>query len=158
MYFNLKDGSDSNLKGEVGEIIAKYHLKQSISTKQFYFGIINKSNLKPEQTLFLKENWKSLDLIELSSLTIYEVKTRKFFNHKLDSIQNKIVITPHFLSLCDKARELGFLVKVVEITFFDDWKYGIEVNDFNKDKFWVHRPRPSGWERQLKNKNTALKC
>lgn len=152
MYGNIKDGNDTNLKGEIGEIIAKYQLKKAFSTKQFYHSILNKFNLMEEHYQFLKDNWKSFDFVDPSSLTIYEIKTRKYFKGKLSGIKNKIVITPNFNKLCEEAHSLGFLVKVVDITLFDDWKYGIKIKDFNKEDFWVHRPRPSGWTRQLKSK------
>jgi hypothetical protein len=152
MYFNLKHGDNTNLKGEVGEIIAKHHLNDIFSTKEYWYTIINKFNLNVEQKTFLTNNWKSFDLIDLKSLTIYEVKTRKYFSKMLQGVKNKIVITPSFKKVVSKAIELGFIVKVVEITLFSDWKYGINIKEFNFDYFWVHNPRPSGWERQRKNK------
>ena len=36
MYENIRDGNDTNLKGEIGELIAKHKLKSAFSTKQFY--------------------------------------------------------------------------------------------------------------------------
>ncbi|MAF13567.1 MAG: hypothetical protein CMI53_01605 [Parcubacteria group bacterium] len=151
MYENIKTG-DNNLKGEIGEVIANHFLKKPISTKRFWSSILNNFNLESEQSLFLKENWKSFDLIDLESLTIYEVKTRNFFHGKLKGVKNKIVITPNFSKLCKTARTLGFSIKIIEITLFSDWKYTWAVKDFNHDDFWVHRPRPSGWERQSRKK------
>ena len=34
--------SDANLKGEVGEVITKHHLKEAIFTKQFHHTILKK--------------------------------------------------------------------------------------------------------------------
>jgi len=149
---NLKEG-DTNIKGEVGEVIAKHHFKGTFSTREYFYTIVNKFNLKEEQADFLRNYWKSFDLVDLRSLIIYEVKTRKDFKGRLKGVKNKIVITPNFSRLCEEARKKGFFVKVIDITLFDNWEYSIKTRDFNKAEFWVHRPRPSGWERQSKSKN-----
>jgi len=154
MYAHLNN-NDTNLKGEVGEIIAKYYLKEAIFTKQFHHTFLNRFNLEKEKLDFLVRNWKSFDLVDPVSSTIYEVKTRNFFNRKLKGIQNKVVITPNFIELYERATSLGFSMKVVDITFFSDWKYGIIIREFDKSAFWVHRPRPSGWERQRRRNNTS---
>ena len=156
MYHNLKEDNNANLKGEIGEIIANYHLKETIYTKKFHYNILNRFNLNLKQISFLKENWKSFDLVDPLKLIIYEVKTRKFFKKKLKGVKNKIVITPNFSKLCEKANLLGFLVKIIEITLFSDWGYGITIKEFDKEDFWVHRPRPSGWARQKKTQARKL--
>ena len=147
MYGNLRDDQNSNLKGEVGEIIAKHHLKSCISTRNFDVNRLHRFALESEQINFLKENWYSFDLIDPQSKIIYEVKTRKYFHKKLVGIKNKIVITPNFNKISEQAQQLGFSVKLLEITLFSDWNYGIIIKDFNPQYFWVHLPRPSGWER-----------
>ncbi len=151
MYGNIKNGPDGNLKGEVGEVIAKFAIKKAISTREFHYTILKEVGFNHEQVSFLQENWKSFDLIDLEKSTIYEVKTRKYFNSKLRAEQNKPEISPHFLTVAERALILGFKIKVVDVTFFSDWKYGIEINEFNKNKFRI-RQRLSGWARQLKSK------
>ena len=146
MYFNLKHGTNTNLKGEIGEVIAKHHLKDAISTREYWHTIVDKQKISLNQKEFLKDNWKSFDLINLKSLEIFEVKTRKFFNKKLKGIKNKIVITPNFSKLCNKSKDLGFVIRIIEITLFDDWKYGVNIKDFDNNDFCVHKPRLSGWE------------
>ena len=155
MYHNLKDGPNTNLKGEIGEIIAKHHLDSVFSTKEYWHNIVEKFDLSLNQKEFIKTNWKSFDLVDLKSRIIYEVKTRKFFNNKLKGVKNKIVITPNFSRLCDEAKNLGLCVKVFEITLYKDWRYGFNIKDFNHHDFWVHRPRPCGWIRSMQKTKTT---
>jgi hypothetical protein len=129
MYFNLKHGQDNNLKGKVGEVIAKNHLKKVLATRNYNSRILDKFNLDHNQLEFLKKNWKTLDLIELNSLTIYEVKTRKYFYGNLKGIKNKIKISKNFKEICKKAKELKFNLKFIDIIFFSDWKYSINIKD-----------------------------
>lgn len=151
MYGNVKEDNNANLKGEIGEAIAQHHFNTALRTKQYHHNVLKRFNLTLEQSNFLIQNWTSFDLIDLETLTIYEVKTRKFFNRKLRGLKNRIVITPNFGELCEKAKVLGFEIKLIEITLFDNWKYGLLIKDFDSNHFWVHNPRPSGWERQKKN-------
>ena len=48
MYGYLNE-SDANLKGEIGEVIAKHYLKEAIFTKQFTCTILKNFNLNKEQ-------------------------------------------------------------------------------------------------------------
>lgn len=151
MYGNLKE-EDTNLKGEIGELIAKYNLKGAILTRHFHYNILKKFNLKPEQLNFLIENWKSFDLIDPASLIIYEVKTKNFFFGNLKGVQNKTIVSLNFIKLCQEAISLGFSIKSVTITLFSNWKYGLVIKEFNEKDFWVHQNKPSGWKRWLEKK------
>jgi len=152
MYDNLKRTKNNELKGDVGEIIAKHHLDGAISTKQKTSSVLKKFNLSPIQIKFLSENWNSFDLIDPQTSTIYEVKTKNYFYGNLKGVKNKKVISPNFLQLYEEAISLDFSFKVVMITFFSDWKYGLEVKVFDKKDFCVCKKK-SGWSAWEKKKN-----
>lgn len=158
MYQNLKR-SDHTLKGEIGEIIAKYSLGGAISTKQNTKYILRKFNLKPEQLEFLERNWNSFDLIDPKSSIIYEVKTKNYFYGNLKGVGNKEVISSNFVKLLDEAMALGFSFKSVSITLYSDWRYGIQVKEFKKKDFSIC-DKKNGWASWLlrkQEKNLGLR-
>jgi len=152
MYKNLKN-DDFNLRGEVGELIAKYELPGSFRTKDVnknYLKYLNKNNkINKPLTDFLHNNWSSFDLIAFEKdeigvvrhVTLYEVKTRKYFFSKLTKVFYKDKVTKNFLRICDEALNMGMGVKHVQITFFEDWKYGFKIKDFSTDNFLLDKRR-----------------
>ncbi|HIH43381.1 TPA: hypothetical protein HA246_07105 [Candidatus Woesearchaeota archaeon] len=140
MYLQLNNCHDS-LKGEIGEVIAKSVIKNSFRAADANKNLLDQYPINPEQKKLLLDNWFYLDLINIidDKVTLYEVKTKKYFYKQLTRTQMRYKISKPFLDFCNKAIELGITLKFVQITLFEDWKCGIIIKDFKEKDFFVDK-------------------
>jgi hypothetical protein len=145
MYGDLKRCQPNEMKGDIGEIIAWHYLNRISRPKHDQIDIINKSKFNDKQKSFLKENWRSLDLIDLENSIIYEVKTKNYNYGKLKGVKNKPSVSEKFIPVMEKAKELGFETKLVFITFYTNWRYGLEIKEFRRSLVCPYKNK-SGWQ------------
>jgi len=135
------------IKSEVGEVIAKHrvpylHLrreyKQDYLDQRFPFGFIPLSVKE-----FIKKYWFSIDAFrfvsenyQFSNIEFYEIKVRNYY----PNLRKEAYIpdmTKRELDIYEKAIKAGFIVKVIIIWFYDDWRYDIVIKDFNPRDFKI---------------------
>ena len=140
MYLQLNNCHDS-LKGEIGEVIAKSVIKNSFRAVDANKSLLDQYAINAQQKKLLLDHWFYLDLINITDdkVTLYEVKTKKYFYKQLTRTQMRYKISKQFLDFCNKALALGIDIKFVQITLFEDWKCGIIIKDFNKNDFFVDK-------------------
>lgn len=149
LMYNLKRGRGT-YKGIIGECLFKITRKYLILTKFFnknkYLEIFGKNFTEIEKK-FIKENWYSLDSIEISfsknkKVTLFEIKTlNDFYYKKIGGINRLPIFTESTIQIYKKALELGFDVKVAIIWLKKDWDYDIEIIDFDKCKYLIDSPK-----------------
>lgn len=145
MFASIK--SNQNLSGEIGEIIAKHHILKSVKTSETYVeAFIQKYDytLKSEEKDFLKNHWKNIDLVRINhkqELEIFEIKSKKYFygKLKLPFLFHKDKITKYSLEAYQKAKDLGIKTYLVQITLFENWRYGLLIKDFNFKNIWIDK-------------------
>lgn len=151
MYNLLNQGG--TFKGLIGEAMFKLTRNNAYMTRFHSFEFINyrfNDKLSKEQLEFLKENWYSLDVIEISNsglITLFEVKTQNYLNFK-QGYQHKI--TKNCYYLYSTAKELGFVVKVARVQLMGDWNYRVLIDDLDYVFFNVDRPKK--YDKQYRSK------
>ena len=161
MYFNLKD-EGSNLKGEVAEVIAKNKIKNCFRTKEVSKEIIDKLGfkIKPEIKEFLEKYWYSLDLFRFVlnekeiavNLELFEVKSQNFYSKKLKRVYYLLNLTKKTSEIYKEAKEKGFIVKLVKVIFFYNWKYCVRIKDFELEDFVINDGSESFIKKFLRKK------
>lgn len=138
---------NQNVIGPLGELIACYHIpgsKRTITWSHTFFNIAkSRGAISSQQYDFMIKNYRSFDLIRLRKniLEVFEVKTRKTYEKKLGWLWSKEKITENSLNAYREAETLGIITKLVIVRFHPNWKYSLEVTDFDKVNFWVDRRR-----------------
>ncbi len=137
-----------NLKGEIGEIIAKRILWYAHRTKDFTFDyFIEKCNfeLNEEQRSFLQKYWNTIDLFRLllennqvKQIIIFEVKCCNFYTDREKIKHPFMPLTSRTYEMILEAQKLGFITKFVKVTFFENWRIGMTVTDFSMKDFYIH--------------------
>ncbi|MBU4502397.1 MAG: hypothetical protein KKA79_07405 [Nanoarchaeota archaeon] len=141
--YNLKKGKGT-FKGNIGECMFKLTKKKLFLTrfhsKYKVLNLISKF-LSFEQKSFLKNNWFSLDGIELvdSKIIIYEIKTKNRYRKRL---KYRPKTTSNTLDLYNHAIQLGFIVKIVFVWLEKDWDYSLEFKDFNPSILHCDKSKP----------------
>ena len=101
--------------------------------------------LTAKQIMFIKENWSSLDSLEIcfengkKEVRLYEIKTKNEYNKKLSFKQK---ISEYSLSLYEYAKTIGFSVYFAEVFFKNDWNYDIKIIPFDVNFFCIDQPKP----------------
>jgi hypothetical protein len=132
---------DDNVRGNIGEEIARSIILGSIRCQTRNSSIINNFKININQKKFLEKFWKYLDIVryDKGKIEIFEVKTRKYIF--LKNIWKKHSISPFMLELYTRALFLGFEIKVFEITFLENWNYKYIVKPYNKSLFSLSKTR-----------------
>jgi len=152
--FNLKKQSN-NLKGEIGEVIAKRKIKYVFRTKELHPEFLEKdifpfNEMSKEIRGFLKEYWYTIDLFRTLkdregnlNLELFEVKIINYYSRFLRTFHKIPKITSSSLDVYKKAIARGFKVKLVKIIFFDNWRYNVIIKDFDPRYFIIQdKPYP----------------
>lgn len=145
MYGNLKRCNPNEMKGDIGEIIAWHNLGRISHTKNERKECIIESNLNKRQKDFLMENWNSFDLVDLEKSIIYEVKTKNYSYGKLKGVKNKPPVSKKFIKLLEEAKALNFEFNLVSVTFYSNWRYGIEIKGLERSSI-CSCEKKSGWK------------
>ena len=141
--FNLKK-CDPNLKGELGEVIARFHLKYAFkpSDETVFEKMIKRRKIDKEKLKFLESNRWTIDLIKLDlnqdclkNIIIYEVKLINYPQHP--DYPKALKITSNEINVLKTAQKMGFDVKIIKILLFDNWRYDIRVHDFQSQRFII---------------------
>ena len=138
--YNLKT-SNYNLRGKIGELIAK-SFAGGIRTVEFspYYFCKNLKLFENQKTILFK-HWKSIDLIDfkqddfrnVKEIIISEVKTIS----QERSYKKHLEITQESLNAYREARTVGIIVKVIKIILQDNWNYTISIKDFDENDFYI---------------------
>lgn len=144
--YNLKEGKGT-FKGTIGECMFKLTNDKVVITKFFnkdkYFFIFGKY-FDSNQLQFLKENWYSIDAIEIMFLEgktqflLYEIKTRNKYAKKL-SYKPKMTEASHILY--SSFRDYGFIPKLVTVWLHDNWEYIIEIENLHEGLYCIDKPK-----------------
>src|SRR3989344_4219607 len=128
MIYDLRRFNGS-FKGTIGECMFKITNDKVVITKIFnkwkYFTIFRKY-FTTDQEKFLKENWYSIDAIEIDytrenkRIILYEVKTKNTYAN-LRKWPHKV--TQSTVDIYRKSTEIGFIAKMVTVWFHPDWNY-----------------------------------
>ncbi|MFA5173982.1 MAG: hypothetical protein WC438_02255 [Candidatus Pacearchaeota archaeon] len=146
--YNLKEGKGT-YKGIIGECLFKLTRRYLILTKFFnrvkYLEIFSWFFDEPKIT-FLKENWYSIDAIELDYKNkkpiLFEIKTlNDFYYAKLNGINRIPLFSQSTIDIYKKALDLGFEIKIAKIWLKKDWNYNVEITDFEDTNYIVSKPR-----------------
>ena len=130
-----------SFKGIITECMFKLANKKVVITKFFnkekYFNIFGRCFNK-EQEEFLRDNWYSIDGIEIQvsngrrKLILYEVKTKNaYYADKEEWNSLKITANTHNMYLESKA--LGFEPYLALIWILKDWKFDVEIKEFESE-------------------------
>ena len=144
--FDLKRGGGS-FKGIIGECMFKLTNKNVVITKFFnknkYMAVFRR-HFTPIQQEFLFENWHSLDAIDIifetgiKRIILYEIKTRNKYEQELHHKPKMTLETHH---LYNQAKELGFITKIATVWLLNDWKYDLEIKDFDEKDYYIDSPK-----------------
>jgi hypothetical protein len=143
--YDLRE-SKGSFKGIIGECMFKETRRNLVLPKFFnrdkYFFIFGKY-LSEAQADFLRQNWHSVDGIELSfergkRIILYEVKTKNEYKVHL-GFKPKMTLATH--TLYQKAKSLGFVVKLAIVHFHEDWNYSVTVDDLNPGGYCIDAPK-----------------
>ena len=129
--FNLKE--EYNWRGRVGELLAKFYIKNGRQTKNYFFK--EENLLKKKLNDFLKKYWDTIDLYKINlenNLEIYEVKTHNF------GIKRKPDLTEKTLECYKNAIKIGIKVKVIFVEIKDDWNISFNITDFKEENFRIN--------------------
>ncbi|MBW3015842.1 hypothetical protein KY330_05450 [Candidatus Woesearchaeota archaeon] len=130
-----------NLIGAVGEMIACRHIPYAFRVRSHAPDILKFKEISNKARDFLVNNWLHFDIISINKneITLYEVKTRKRFMHKLRPLYRLEKITKPSYDAYMKARRLGITSKLAIVRLKKDWCYSITIKDFEDVKFWVDK-------------------
>ncbi len=148
--YNLKSYNGS-FKGIIGEYMFKLTSKNAVLIrffgKQKYFTIFGKY-LTHAQQEFLKENWYSIDAIEIShgKPILYEVKTKNRYKMPLHF---KPKMTPATHDIYIAAKSLGFIVKIALVELIENWDYEVTILDFDIRYYCIDKPKV--YDNKLRN-------
>jgi len=142
--FNLKRCGGS-FKGTIGECMFKLTNDKVIVTKFFnknkFFSIFG-NRISKDKHEFLVLNWYSIDGIEFDNLNrniiLYEIKTKNEYKKKLH-FKPKMTLSTHLLY--NQAKNLGFVVKLVIVLLYENWDFGIRIEDFDESKYCIDKPK-----------------
>ncbi|MBI4919546.1 hypothetical protein HY837_06450 [archaeon] len=144
--YNLRKINGS-FKGTIGECMFKMTRKWAILprffSKQKYFTIYRR-HLTESQLNFIKDNWYSIDAIEVifekrkKEVILYEVKTKNKYAVDL-AFMPKMTLSTH--QVYNKAKELGFIVKLAIVELHENWEYTINLMDFSEEKYCIDTPK-----------------
>jgi hypothetical protein len=120
--------------------------------KEKYFRIFGKYLTRAQET-FVRENWFSLDGLEIeatrerTTVTIYEIKTGTDYQQNM---RFKPKMTASTAQLYAEAQRRGFLVRFAVVRFYTDWHFGVEIKDYDPAHYCVDAPkrydkRPGGF-------------
>ena len=140
--FNDLLTDDANLKGLIGEILAKKHIIGSFKPNRHNLTVVDdmlgKNKIDQKTANFLKEYWGTIDIIRVkdaslggsTKVEIFEVKAKKFYhNFKASWLAHKV--TPRTIELYNKCLSYGIDFKFAYVVFFSDWKYRVKIKEFN---------------------------
>jgi hypothetical protein len=135
--YHLK--SEYNWRGAVAELLARFYVKAYSSRSNKY----HKPFWMPgKYDDFLTRNWSSIDLFRINEygvLELFEVKTITDNKERIPDITRK---TFH----CYKeALRLGIFVKVIFVSFLEDWNLVFKIKNFEDVKFRINN---GGWYRR----------
>lgn len=101
--------------------------------------------LTQEQLEFLKDNWYSVDGLELikNKVILYEIKTRNRYKVPL---WYKPKTTSSTINIYSDAIKLGFTVKTVFVWLEEDWNYSLEIKEFDLNR--LHEDKPKLYDKQ----------
>lgn len=143
--YNLKE-NNGTFKGIIGECLFKDTNENVILTKFFnknkFINLFQKQ-INAEKLNFLINNWYSIDALELDKVNriiiLYEIKTKNKYNNKLDLYKPKMTLATH--KLYNKAKELGFSVKLAIVLLLKDWNYEIKIENFDSINYCIDKPK-----------------
>ncbi|MBN2421254.1 hypothetical protein JXB27_03175 [Candidatus Woesearchaeota archaeon] len=141
--YNVKS-SQGTYKGNIGEFMFALAKKSVFITKfhgkEKYFFVVKK-HLTKEQQEFLFRNWYSIDAIEVgfNQCTIYEIKTQSHLEFR--PTQWKPKSTERSLAVYEKAKSIGFCVKLAIVEFHENWSYDVLIKDFSEELVCVDKPK-----------------
>jgi hypothetical protein len=138
---------NGSFKGTIAECAFKLTNEKVVITKFFnkrkYMDIFGKY-FTEEQRVFLEENWFSIDAIEIKfedrkkHLILYEIKSKNAFyaNRKDWPFQ----ITANSYKIYKNSMALGFEPKFAAIWYFKDWKFDVDIRDFESAHLAIDKP------------------
>ena len=131
-------------KGLIGEYIFRLTKKSTILTKiTDKEKIINYFDemLNAQQKKFLETYWHSIDALEFKrekqEIILYEIKTRNY--HKVNHYKPKM--TQHTHEVYNKAKKLGFIVKLIYINLHNNWNFEVEELEFDRRYYFIDSPK-----------------
>ncbi|MFC1691469.1 hypothetical protein ACFL0W_04790 [Nanoarchaeota archaeon] len=143
---NLRECKGS-FKGLIGECMFKLTNKRVVITRFFnitkYFRIFGKY-LSKQQSEFLRQNWFSIDAIEITfetgrkKIRLYEIKTKNKYSKEM---RFKPKITSATVKMYSKAKGLGFIVNYATVWFLSNWDFEVEILEFNEQIFYIDKPK-----------------
>lgn len=138
-----------SFKGTIAECMFKMTNSRVVITKFFnkekYFAVFGKY-FTFEQKEFLRNNWYSIDGIEIKFLEgkrriiLYEVKTKNAYyagKEKWEPI--KITTNTYYMYL--KSRDLGFEPKLALVWILKDWKFDVKIKEFESVNWYIDKPK-----------------
>lgn len=100
-----------------------------------------KDFLNEKQKEFLECYWHSIDAIEFNKkekdVILYEVKTKNAYKNK--SFPPKM--TEHAHIVYNKAKAIGFIIRLVFIELQNNWNFEIKEMEFKKCYYCIDKPK-----------------
>lgn len=142
--YNLRE-NNGTFKGIIGECLFKDTDEKVILTKFFSktkFRDLFQKQISKEKLDFLINNWHSIDALKLDKdnkkIILFEVKIRNKYSKEL-KFKPKMTLSTH--ELYNHAKEMGFVVKLATIWLFYNWKYDVEITEFNSSNYYIDKPK-----------------
>jgi hypothetical protein len=136
-------------KGNIAECMFKLTSDKIIINKFFNknkFMEIFSKYLTNDQIEFINNNWYSIDAVEFNQKekVLYEIKSKKAIY--ANKTQWPLKITKNTFDLYSRSKKVGFIPKVAIVWFHQDWKYDIEIKQFESVHWSIDKPKK--WDKK----------
>ncbi len=144
--YNLK-GCKGTFKGIIGECMFKLTRNWAVLPLFFKFSKYRERFYKyysVDQIDFLRKYWHSIDAIEIKFLFgkpipyLYEIKTKNSYRKHIGFKPKMTMSTEEVYS---DAKKLGFVGKIAIVYFQDNWKFEVNIKDFDKKFYCLDKPK-----------------